>query len=58
MLLRYEDLITNPEATMRHLIEQRLKLRWDPNILNFHSNNRTVHTHSQSRECSAAQFRH
>ncbi len=48
--IRYEDLITNPEKVMRDLIVTRLGLKWDPNVLNFHANNRTVHTHSQSRE--------
>ncbi len=47
---RYEDLITDPEAVMRRLIVGKLGLKWDPNVLNFHSSNRTVHTHSQSRK--------
>lgn len=50
LLCRYEDLIDNPEQVMRNLIVNKLKLKWDDNVMNFHSNNRSVHTHSQSRK--------
>lgn len=39
----------NPESIMRDIVEQRLKLPWEPAVLDFHNNNRTVQTHSQSR---------
>lgn len=35
---------------MRDIIENRLKLPWEPQVLDFHANNRSVQTHSQSRK--------
>jgi hypothetical protein len=44
--------VERPEAIMRDIIENRLKLEWEPAVLDFHNNNRTVQTHSQSRKNS------
>lgn len=46
---RYEDLVRQPEKVMREIIEKKLKLAWEPQVLDFHANNRSVQTHSQSR---------
>jgi hypothetical protein len=51
-LNRYEELVERPEAIMRDIIVNRLKLEWEPAVLDFHNNNRTVQTHSQSRKYS------
>lgn len=47
---RYEELVERPEAIMRDIIVNRLQLEWEPAVLEFHNNNRTVQTHSQSRK--------
>jgi hypothetical protein len=44
--------VERPEAIMRDIIVNRLKLEWEPAVLDFHNNNRTVQTHSQSRKYS------
>jgi hypothetical protein len=49
-LHRYEELVERPEAIMRDIIVNRLKLEWEPAVLDFHNNHRTVQTHSQSRK--------
>ncbi len=46
---RYENLVANPEQIMR-MILAALDLPWNPAVLNFYMTNRTVHTHSMSRE--------
>jgi hypothetical protein len=46
---RYEELVRHPEAIMKDIVVNRLKLQWEPEVLDFHKNNRTVQTHSQSR---------
>jgi hypothetical protein len=39
---------------MRDLIVNKLKLQWEPEVLEFHKNPRSVLTHSQSRKyCQA-----
>ena len=43
--IEYEDLILNNETTVRRIIEF-LGLEWDPNCLNFHTNEREVKTAS------------
>ena len=43
--IEYEDLILNNETTVRRIIEF-LGLNWDPNCLNFHTNERDVNTAS------------
>jgi len=50
LFCRYEDLVRQPEKVMREIIEKRLKLAWEPQVLDFHANNRSVQTHSQSRK--------
>lgn len=35
---------------MRTLIVDKLHLDWEPGVLEFHKNNRSVQTHSQSRK--------
>jgi hypothetical protein len=35
---------------MKDIVVNRLKLQWEPAVLDFHKNNRTVQTHSQSRK--------
>jgi len=44
----YEQLVADPERVMKNVIA-KLKLDWDPNVLQFHKSNRTVHTHSMSQ---------
>ena len=44
----YEQLVADPERVMKNIIA-KLKLDWDPNVLQFHKTNRTVHTHSMAQ---------
>jgi hypothetical protein len=48
--IRYEDLIDDPETILRDVIVRRLKLPWDPKVLDFHNSKRVVLTNSQSRK--------
>lgn len=50
MDIRYEGLVSQPEVVMKKVLK-RVGVPWDPSILEFHSSNRTVHTHSSSRAC-------
>lgn len=43
--LRYEDLVTTPEPVTRDLFEY-LDLEWSPDVLNFHTSKREIHTAS------------
>lgn len=46
--LRYEDLISEPEAEMRKVLNY-LNVSWQPEILEFHKSKRAVRTLSQSQ---------
>ena len=48
--VQYEKLIHNPEETIRTVIDAIGDIKWEDNILNFHSSKRIVHTHSMSRK--------
>ena len=39
----YEDMVRDPEATIRGVIE-KMKLEWDPNVMQFYKSNRTIQT--------------
>ena len=43
--ISYEDLVQTPEIILRRLFEF-LKIEWNPNVLNFHTSDRIVHTAS------------
>lgn len=36
----YESLVINPERVLRDIIVDKLQLPWDPNVINFHKNDR------------------
>ena len=36
----YEGLVINPERVLRDIVIDKLQLKWDPNIINFHKNDR------------------
>ncbi|CAN0040385.1 unnamed protein product, partial [Ectocarpus fasciculatus] len=44
----YEALVTSTESTIKGVIK-KVDIRWDDDVLNFHSKNRTVHTHSMGQ---------
>jgi hypothetical protein len=46
--VRYEELVSNPEGVMKNIIE-KLGLKWNPSILQFHSSQRIVQTHSMQQ---------
>lgn len=46
--IRYEELVNEPERVLRSLL-QRMKVDWDPNVLEYFKFNRIVQTHSQSQ---------
>ena len=41
---------------MKEIIVKRLKLKWEPAVLEFHNSNRSVQTHSQSRKLFHPEF--
>ena len=43
--ISYEDLVQTPEVILRRIFEF-LKIEWNPNVLNFHTSDRIVHTAS------------
>lgn len=38
--ISYEALVINPERVLRDIIVDKLQLPWDPNVINFHKNDR------------------
>lgn len=48
--VRYEDMVHHPEDVMKPIIRDLKDVNWEENILQFHSTNRIVHTHSMTRE--------
>jgi hypothetical protein len=38
--INYESLVMNPERVLRDIIVDKLQLSWDPNVINFHRNDR------------------
>ena len=42
----YEDIVTNGEAAMRRLVEEKAGLHWEPQCMDFHKTSRTVQTAS------------
>ena len=46
--VRYEELVNDPERVLRPLLG-RMKVDWDPNVLDYFKFNRIVQTHSQSQ---------
>ena len=46
--VRYEEMVKDPEQVIRGVLS-KLKLDWDPNVMEFHKSNRTVHTMSMSQ---------
>ena len=52
MSLRYEDLVANPESTLKDIVE-KLGLDLDPAMLQFHETKRVVFTQSQQRKHQA-----
>ncbi len=46
--VRYEELVNEPERVLRSLL-RRMKIDWDPNVLDYFKFNRIVQTHSQSQ---------
>ena len=47
--IHYEDLIYNTEKISHDLIVNKIKLKWDPKVLEFHSSERSVLTNSMSQ---------
>ena len=53
--VRYEEMVRDPENTIRGVIS-KLKLDWDPNVMDFHKTNRTVQTMSMSQVGALCRF--
>lgn len=49
MDVRYEELVADHEGVIRDVID-RLGLDWNPSVLEYHTTNRTVQTHSMHRK--------
>ena len=47
--IHYEDLIYNTEKISHDLIVDKIKLNWDPKVLEFHTSKRSVLTNSMSQ---------
>jgi hypothetical protein len=47
--IQYEDIVYNTEKKMRWLITDILKLKWEPEVLEFHRSQRSVLTNSMSQ---------
>ena len=48
--IRYDELVRHPKQVLRKIVVDKLHLKWDSNMLDFHLNNRAVQTNSQSRK--------
>lgn len=48
--IRYDELVRHPRQVLRKIVVDKLHLKWDSNMLDFHLNNRAVQTNSQSRK--------
>ena len=48
MDIRYEEVVADNEGIMRQVIN-KLGLKWDPSILQFHATNRSIQTHSMQQ---------
>ena len=51
--VQYEQLTNDPETVMKKVIKQIGDIKWEDDILNFHSSKRIVHTHSMTRKLTA-----
>eukprot|EP01031_Cornospumella_fuschlensis_P026619 gene26619-32168_t len=47
--IRYEDLVKKPDSYLLEVLEMKLGLSFEENVLEFHSMPRSVQTHSQSQ---------
>lgn len=46
-------MVEDPDREIRAVLKA-VDVPWDDAVLKFYASNRTVHTHSQSRECEVA----
>jgi len=46
--ISYEGMVRDQEGTIRGILK-KLKLDWDPAVMQYHKSNRTVHTHSMQQ---------